>query len=134
MSDIDRAIIDVFAKHGLQCAWEVRRDLADALRAQLAASQPAQGGTMAVVPAVDPDLVQRCRELLDWSKTGLLNGGSGGALRTYADRLAENIGEHYALSVAEVQTKDDAMGALVKMAALVAEGDRARSTDGGAHG
>lgn len=77
--------------------------------------------------ATDPDLVQRCRELLDWSKTGLLNGGKGGAVRAYADRLKEKIGEHYALNVAESNTKDEAMREIVRIAdepqeAVVPEG------------
>jgi hypothetical protein len=67
--------------------------------------------------ATDPDLVQRCRELLGWSKTGLLNGGKGGAVRAYADRLKEKIGEHYALNVAESNTKDEAMREIVRIAA-----------------
>jgi hypothetical protein len=72
------------------------------------------------VPAqqpIDPDLVQRCKELLGWSKTGLLNGGSGGAVRALADRLRPKIGDHYALNVAENQTKDDAMREIVRLAA-----------------
>ena len=66
--------------------------------------------------ATNADLVQRCRELLDWSKTGILNGGKGGALRAYADRLKEKIGEHYALNVAESNTKNEAMRELVRLA------------------
>jgi hypothetical protein len=72
------------------------------------------------VPAqqpIDPDLVQRCKELLGWSKTGLLNGGSGGAVRALADRLRPKIGDHYALNVAENQTRDDAMREIVRLAA-----------------
>jgi hypothetical protein len=66
---------------------------------------------------IDPDLVQRCKELLGWSKTGLLNGGSGGAVRALADRLRPKIGDHYALNVAENQTRDDAMREIVRLAA-----------------
>jgi hypothetical protein len=65
---------------------------------------------------IDLDLVQRCKELLGWSKTGLLNGGSGGAVRALADRLRPKIGDHYALNVAENQTKDDAMREIVRLA------------------
>jgi len=62
---------------------------------------------------VDADLVERCRELLEWSATGLLNKGEGGALRAYAKRLEADVGEHYALTVAENNTKSEAMKALV---------------------
>lgn len=65
---------------------------------------------------VDADLVQRCRELLEWSATGLLAGGNGGAVRALADRLKEDIGDTYALRVAERQTKDDAMRTIVALA------------------
>lgn len=67
------------------------------------------------VVGVDADLVLRCRELLEWSATGLLVGGNGGAIRALAERLKESVGEHYALSVAESQTKDDAMRAILSL-------------------
>lgn len=68
-------------------------------------------------PAKD-DLVERCQELLDRSRTGLLNGGKGGAVRALADRLRETVGETYALNVAESQTKDEAMREVVRLATL----------------
>lgn len=67
------------------------------------------------------NLVERCRELLEWSATGLLNGGSGGAVRALADELREKFGDTYALSIAESQTKDDAMRAVIS---LTAENER----------
>jgi hypothetical protein len=70
-------------------------------------------------PSTD-DLGVRCQELLDWSKTGLLAGGKGGAVRALADRLRETVGDHYALSLAESQTKDDAMRFVVSHATLKA--------------
>jgi hypothetical protein len=72
--------------------------------------------TGAAQQPIDLDLVQRCKELLGWSKTGLLNGGSGGAVRALADRLRPKIGDHYALNVAENQTRDDAMREIVRLA------------------
>lgn len=66
------------------------------------------------------DLVERCRELLEWSATGLLAGGKGGAVRALADQLREKIGENYALSVAESQTKDEAMRAVIALRAQLA--------------
>ena len=62
------------------------------------------------------DLAERCREILEWHSTGLLHGGSGGALRTLADSLKPKVGDHYALSVAEKQTADEAMRAVVELA------------------
>jgi len=73
-------------------------------------------GDAVVVP--DASLVQRCRELLDWSQTGLLNGG--GVVRDLAARLEAKVGETYALRVAEDQTKDDAMRAVVRIAEALA--------------
>lgn len=66
------------------------------------------------------DLVERCRELLEWSSTGLLHGGSGGALRAYAERLKQQgMPEEYALRMAESNTKDEAMREVVARAALL---------------
>lgn len=63
------------------------------------------------------DLVERCKELVEWRNTGLLHNGSGGSLRAYADRLAvSGIGDHYALSVAESNTASEAMKELVRLA------------------
>jgi len=70
------------------------------------------------VVQIDANLVQRCTELLDWSQTGLLNGGKGGAVRELAKQLETKIGENYALTIAEGQTKDDAMREIVRLAAL----------------
>lgn len=64
----------------------------------------------------DNDLVQRCKEIIDWSKTGLLAGGSGGSVRALAERLQSKVGEAYALRVAEDQTKDDAMREIIRLA------------------
>ena len=60
---------------------------------------------------MDDDLKQRCREVLDWQKTGLLHGGNGGRLRALAKRLGEErkIPEHYQLTLAEKITQDEAM-------------------------
>ena len=74
--------------------------------------------------ALADDLVERCRELLEWSSTGLLNGGKGGAVRALADRLREKVGETYALSLAESQTKDEAMREVVRLAALRQSSER----------
>jgi hypothetical protein len=68
--------------------------------------------------ATSPDLVQRCKEILEWNRTGLLAGGSGGAVRELADRLEQKIGKHYALTVAETQTRDDAMREVVRLAGM----------------
>lgn len=57
------------------------------------------------------DLVARCREVLEWHRTGLLL--QGGALHRLAGRLT-NIPEIYRLSVAEKQTADEAMAAIVE--------------------
>ena len=67
--------------------------------------------------AVSEDLIERCKELVEWRSTGLLHNGSGGSLRAYAERLAATgIGEHYALSVAESNTASEAMKELARMA------------------
>jgi len=60
---------------------------------------------------MNDDLKQRCREVLDWQKTGLLHGGNGGRLRALADRLGkeQKIPEHYQLTLAEKITQDEAM-------------------------
>lgn len=51
------------------------------------------------------DLVVRCKEILEWRRTGLLTDG---AVRRLAASLT-HIPEHYRLSVAENQTAEDAM-------------------------
>lgn len=75
---------------------------------------------------VDADLVQRCRELLEWSATGLLAGGNGGAVRALAERLKETVGERYALNIAESQTRDDAMRAVVATVSALSSAERRR--------
>lgn len=57
------------------------------------------------------DLKERCREILEWQKTGLLNGGKGGALRALAERLGRERGipEVYRLTLAEKMTQDEAV-------------------------
>ncbi|MBR1193202.1 hypothetical protein [Bradyrhizobium sp. AUGA SZCCT0160] len=70
-------------------------------------------------PSCD-DLRTRCEELLGWSKTGLLAGGKGGVVRALAERLRPTVGDVYALSVAEAQTKDEAMAFVVSHASLKA--------------
>ena len=111
----------LLASHpGSSAATERENDLATRIlfledqlnKANAALAQPQRSAGK----ATNADLVQRCRELLDWSKTGLLNGGKEGALRAYADRLKEKIGEHYALNVAESNTKNEAMRELVRLA------------------
>lgn len=68
------------------------------------------------VPGPSPELVQQCKELLEWSKTGLLNGGSGGSVRKVAAEWEKKVGKHHALSVAESQIRDDAMREVVRLA------------------
>jgi hypothetical protein len=60
------------------------------------------------------DLVARCKEVLDWHRTGLLNGGTGGQLRALAAQIeASGMPDHYALTLAEKQTADEAMKLVV---------------------
>lgn len=61
------------------------------------------------------DLAERCREILEWNATGLLNGGAGGKLRAYAESLTD-IPEHYRLTLAQKKTEDDALRFVVKHA------------------
>jgi hypothetical protein len=74
----------------------------------------------AVVMPPDATLVQRCKELLEWSKTGLLNGGSGGSVRDLAAEWECKVGNHHALSVAESSIKDDAMREVIRLAEALA--------------
>lgn len=67
----------------------------------------------------DPELVQRCNEILEWSRTGLLNEGNGGAVRALADEWRKKVGDVHALQCAEKQTHDDAMREVVRMASPV---------------
>jgi hypothetical protein len=75
-----------------------------------------EGGRVSDFP--DDDLIQRCKEMIEWGKTGLLNGGSGGAVRKLAEAWKEKAGEFNALNIAESETKDDAMKALIRLAAF----------------
>ncbi len=76
------------------------------------------------------DLVERCREILEWSSTGLLHGGSGGALRAYAEQLkSEGIPEVYALQVAQTKTESEAMRELIEVRGLL--DDKIRISDHG---
>jgi hypothetical protein len=71
--------------------------------------------------SIDPDLVQRAREILEWRRTGRLHNGSGGALRELAGRLEEQgIGDNHSLGVAEENTNRDAMAVIVQLAAALA--------------
>jgi hypothetical protein len=88
--------------------------------------------TAADGPAIEAssDLVQRCKELLEWRRTGLLNKGSGGAVRAYAKRLeADGISEYDALGVAESNTFREAMLELVRLASWLPSA-ASRATDG----
>jgi hypothetical protein len=83
-----------------------------------------QAGRIAVArqsspEATDPDLVARCRELLDWNTTSLLHGGKGGKVRELADRLQtmKDIPKDQALKLAEINTRDDALREVVRLAA-----------------
>jgi hypothetical protein len=79
----------------------------------LAARQSSPGAT------TDADLVARCQELLDWNTTSLLHGGKGGKVRELADRLqkTKDIPEDQALKLAEINTRDDALREVVRLAA-----------------
>lgn len=59
------------------------------------------------------DLAERCREILEWKNTGLLQGGAGGKLRAYAASLTD-VPEDYRLAVAEKNTGDEAMRFVVE--------------------
>lgn len=47
------------------------------------------------------DLAACCREILEWRETGLLAGGSGGVLRTYASSFDLPLSFADKLSIAE---------------------------------
>jgi len=67
------------------------------------------------------NLIQRCKELLERSRTGLLHGGEGGQIRALVERLkADGIPNTAALSVAESITKDEAMKELVRQSTSLA--------------
>jgi hypothetical protein len=71
--------------------------------------------------SIDPDLVQRAREILEWRRTGRLHNGSGGAMRELAKRLEEQgIGDSHSLGVAEENTNKEAMAVIVRLAAALA--------------
>lgn len=71
------------------------------------------------VMAIDSDLVMRCRELLEWSKTGFLNCGSGGRVMSAANRLQQQgISERTALTVVERMTHDEAMEEVVRLSVV----------------
>lgn len=91
-----------------------------------APSARASSSHEALRTATPPDLVQRCKELLEWNKTGLLAGGSDGAVRALASELEVKIGKTYALTVAESQIKDDAMREVVRLATIRALSDTER--------
>lgn len=85
----------------------------------------------AVVVPPGATLVQRCRELLEWSKTGLLNGGKGGSVRELADEWRSKIGDIHALSVAESQVRDDAMREVIRLSEALAVTRHGRDTTNG---
>lgn len=58
--------------------------------------------------ALDNDLVERCKELLDWKNTGFLNEGKGGAIRKLAKSL-DHIPQIDRLRAAERITIDEAL-------------------------
>lgn len=94
------------------CRIYAGRELLPVLRglAETVAARDTAGTTPA-------DLIQRCRELVEWRNTGLLHKGSGGALRAYAERLEKDgISDAYALGVAESNTASEAMKELVRIA------------------
>lgn len=59
------------------------------------------------------DLTQRCREVLEWHKTGLLPDG---ALRAHAARIEAPLRDHEKLRYAEDQTAAQAMRLLIALA------------------
>ena len=63
------------------------------------------------------ELIERCKEILEWKKTGLLNGD---ALREYANRQPYGS-EYNKLAIAEAVTLKDAAEAFVELAARIAE-------------
>lgn len=63
------------------------------------------------------ELIERCKEILEWKKTGLLNGD---ALREYANRQPYGS-EYNKLAIAEAVTLKDAAEAFVVLTARVAE-------------
>ena len=63
------------------------------------------------------ELIESCKEILEWKKTGLLNGD---ALREYANRQPYGS-EYNKLAIAEAVTLKDAAEAFVELAARVAE-------------
>ncbi|MGY3582327.1 hypothetical protein ACVIGB_000749 [Bradyrhizobium sp. USDA 4341] len=72
---------------------------------------------------IDPDLVRRAAEILDWRRSGLLHGGSGGALREMARQLEEQgISDTHSLGVAEQNTYRDAMAEIVRLADVLTKG------------
>lgn len=66
------------------------------------------------------NLVERCKELVEWADTGLLNGGTGGAMRELAAQLqSTGISPYDAMSVAEHKTHKEAMTALPELVAAL---------------
>lgn len=63
--------------------------------------------------AVD-HLPSLCAEIVDWKKTGLLNGGNGGLLREMAERMPVSFGE--AERIAESIVTDLALARIAKEA------------------
>lgn len=56
LTDLDRAIIGAFDKHGMQCAWEVRKSLAEIMVAReqsIRSSAPIAGEPGAMREALD---------------------------------------------------------------------------------
>jgi hypothetical protein len=77
----------------------VRRELAKEFRAE--ASQPASQPDSVAVP--ESNLVDRCKETIEWQKTGILKGD---ALKNLAETIPNRP---YRLQLAEKKTWEEAM-------------------------
>jgi len=99
--------------------FEISKEVADAVvkcEDEVALSQPPLVYRGLPPAAFENDLAERCRELVEWKKTGLLHGGSGGKLREFA-RSLEYVPAAERLRVAETMTIDEALACFVSLAA-----------------
>ncbi|MGY3582385.1 hypothetical protein ACVIGB_000691 [Bradyrhizobium sp. USDA 4341] len=96
--------------HDHATASKIARDVLAALSPPVAL--PVQ------VKATDADLIARCQELLDWNVSSLLHGGTGGKVRELADTLhrLKDIPKDQALTLAAINTRDEAMREVVRLA------------------